>query len=164
MVMRTPERQRIAYPDQDIRAVRDELLTVEELARAGSGKQPPMAGTQLSGPTWRQFFVSQLALVLAVALIAGERIVPHNWWPVVGLAIGSQLIGQGLLVYSMGYLSPVVVGLGLLTQPAVSAMVGWSVYGERLGMTDAAGALLVCAALVLIRLPERSDERKGSQT
>jgi hypothetical protein len=71
MVMRTPERQRIAYPDQDIRAVRDELLTVEELARAGGGKQPPTVVPQATGPTWRQFFFSQLALVLAVALIAG---------------------------------------------------------------------------------------------
>ena len=36
---------------------------------------------------------------------------------VVLLSIGSQLIGQGLLVYAMGHLSPVVVGLCLLTQP-----------------------------------------------
>ncbi|HEY6916717.1 MAG TPA: EamA family transporter, partial [Allosphingosinicella sp.] len=62
------------------------------------------------------------------------------------------------LVYAMGYLSPVTVGLGLLTQPAVSALVGWLVYGEKLTLADLAGAVFICVALVLIRLPER---RKG---
>jgi drug/metabolite transporter (DMT)-like permease len=48
----------------------------------------------------------------------------------------------------------VVVGVGLLTQPAASALIGWLAYGERLSLADAGGALLICAALVLIRLPE----------
>ena len=48
-----------------------------------------------------------------------------------------------------------VVGVGLLTQPVVSAAIGWTVYGERLALADGIGALLICAALVLIRLPER---------
>ena len=42
---------------------------------------------------------------------------PGDWTPVILLSIGSQLIGQGLLVYAMGHLSPVVVGLCFLTQP-----------------------------------------------
>ena len=55
----------------------------------------------------------------------------------------------------MGHLSPVVVGIALLTQPALSALIGWLVYGERLSLADAAGALMLCIALVLIRLPAR---------
>jgi drug/metabolite transporter (DMT)-like permease len=55
----------------------------------------------------------------------------------------------------MGHLSPVVVGLGLLTQPAAAALIGWLAYGERLGVADGLGALLIAAALVLIRLPDR---------
>jgi drug/metabolite transporter (DMT)-like permease len=48
-----------------------------------------------------------------------------------------------------------VVGLALLTQPAVAATVGWLAYGEGLSMTDLAGAAAIAAALVLVRLPER---------
>jgi drug/metabolite transporter (DMT)-like permease len=55
----------------------------------------------------------------------------------------------------MGHLSPLVVGIGLLTQPAVTALIGWLVYGERLSAVDTIGALLICLALVLIRLPGR---------
>jgi drug/metabolite transporter (DMT)-like permease len=93
--------------------------------------------------------------LLFAALMLGEQVMPTDWTPLVLLSVGSQLIGQGLLVYAMGHLSPLVVGLGLLTQPVTAAAIGWAAYGERLGMTDLAGALLICAALVLIRLPSR---------
>ncbi|HEV2747127.1 MAG TPA: DMT family transporter [Allosphingosinicella sp.] len=93
--------------------------------------------------------------LLGLALLLGERVMPGDWMPLILLSLGSQVIGQGLLVYAMGHLSPVVVGLGLLTQPAVTALVGWLAYDERLSLTDAAGAVLICVALVLIRLPGR---------
>jgi drug/metabolite transporter (DMT)-like permease len=95
------------------------------------------------------------APLLLFAIFMGETVIPQNWTPLIFLSLGSQVIGQGLLVYSMGHLSPLVVGIGLLTQPAVAALIGWLAYGERLGFVDAAGALLVAVALVLIRLPAR---------
>ena len=93
--------------------------------------------------------------LLIFALLLGEQVMPGAWTPLVLLSLGSQVIGQGLLVYAIGHLTPVVVGLGLLTQPALSALIGWLVYDERLGLTDLAGALMICVALVLIRLPAR---------
>jgi drug/metabolite transporter (DMT)-like permease len=93
--------------------------------------------------------------LLLAALLMGERVLPSDWTPLILLSLGSQVIGQGLLVYAMGYLSPMVVGLGLLTQPAATAVIGWLAYDERLGPWDATGALLLCVALVLIRVPER---------
>lgn len=93
--------------------------------------------------------------LLAAALMLGEQVMPTDWTPLVLLSIGSQLIGQGLLVYAMGHLPPLVIGLGLLIQPVAAAAIGWAVYGERLGPADLIGALLICAALVLIKLPSR---------
>jgi len=92
-------------------------------------------------------------LLFAVAL--GEQVMPGEWGPVILLSVGSQLFGQSLLVFAMGHLSPVVTGLGLLTQPIAAAAIGWMVYGEQLSAVDALGALLICAGLVLIRLPQR---------
>jgi drug/metabolite transporter (DMT)-like permease len=94
--------------------------------------------------------------LLAFALALGEQVMPHDWTPVILLSISSQLIGQGLLVYAMGHVSPVVVGLCFLTQPIAAALIGWGVYDERLSSADGIGALLICAALVLIRLPAKS--------
>ena len=98
--------------------------------------------------------------LLLFAMALGEQVMPADWGPVVLLSVGSQLIGQGLLVFAMGHLSPVVTGLGLLTQPVAAAAIGWVVYGERLGVLDFAGALLICIGLVLIRLPQREDTER----
>jgi drug/metabolite transporter (DMT)-like permease len=95
------------------------------------------------------------AMLLPVSLALGERIVPADWTFVVVLALSSQVIGQGLLVYAIGSLSPIVVGLTLLTQPAISALVGWWAYGERLQTLDWVGAAAIALALVLVRLPQK---------
>ena len=91
-------------------------------------------------------------LILAIAM--GERVVPVDWTPLIGLALCSQVLGQGLMVYVLGRLSPLVIGLGLLTQPVVAAVIGWGIFNEHLGMADMIGAVLVGLALVLVRQPE----------
>src|SRR3546814_20547857 len=72
------------------------------------------------------------------------------------LAVSSQVVGQGLLVYALGHLEPVVAGLCLLVQPVISATVGWIVYGERLGPVEFMVAAMIRTALVLIRRPNRT--------
>ena len=91
------------------------------------------------------------APLLLLALAMGERVWPHAWGPLLGLALMSQVLGQGCMIYALGKLSPLVIGLALLIQPVVAATVGWLVYGERLGPADFIGAGLVAAALVLVR-------------
>lgn len=104
--------------------------------------------------------LSSLAATLPLWLFAfalGERIMPGDWTPLIALALLSQVIGQGLMIYALGALSPLVVGLALLTQPIVAAAIGWFAYGERLGVTDVIGAVMIAVALVLVRLaPERA--------
>lgn len=95
------------------------------------------------------------AMLLPLALMLGERVLPTDWTPLLLLALSSQVFGQGLLVYAIGKLSPLVVGLTLLTQPAVSALVGWLVYRETLSPMDWIGTLAIAGALVLVRLPDR---------
>ena len=98
--------------------------------------------------------LSTLASVVPLLLFSwalGERIAPGDWTPLLGLALLSQVFGQGLMIYALGRLSPLVVGLALLIQPVVGASVGWAAYGERLGVLDLLGMLAVAAALVLVR-------------
>ena len=104
------------------------------------------------------------AMLLPFSLALGETLVPADWTFVVVLAISSQVIGQGLLVYAIGALPPLVVGLALLTQPAISALVGWLAYGETLQPLDWVGAAAIAAALVLVRLPQRSLQPASQAT
>jgi drug/metabolite transporter (DMT)-like permease len=103
------------------------------------------------------------AMLLPLSLAFGEQLFPHDWTYVLLLALGSQVIGQGLLVYGIGYVSPLVVGLVLLTQPAISGFVGWIAYGETLRPVDWIGAIALGAALVIVRLPERGLRQPAVQ-
>ncbi len=95
--------------------------------------------------------IASILPLLLAAYAAGETIWPAHWGILIGLALASQVIGQGLMIYAIGLLSPLVVGIALLTQPVVAGTVGWIVYGERLGVPDFIGAILVAIALVLVR-------------
>lgn len=94
-------------------------------------------------------------LLLGTSLALGEVLIPRDWTPILLLALTSQIIGQGLLIWSLPRFSPLVVGLTLLVQPAVAALAGWLAFDERLGLIDIVGGMMVGAALVLIRLPSR---------
>ncbi len=89
--------------------------------------------------------------LLIVANIMGETVMPTNWTPLIALSLCSQVIGQGLMVYALGRMSPLVIGLSLLTQPITAALTGWLMFNETLAPPDLAGAALIALALVLVR-------------
>ncbi len=109
--------------------------------RTGVGPLPSLALSSLA---------SVLPLLL-LALALGEAVMPREWGPLVALAIVSQVIGQGAMIYALGHLSPLVIGIALLLQPIVAGTIGWIAYGERLTALDLVGAVCVGIALVLVR-------------
>ena len=102
---------------------------------------------------WVSVFACPFLLILALAL--GEPVWPTDWTPVILLFVSSQLIGQGLLVYSLGHFPPLVIGLALLTQPAIAAIVGYTVFGEVLTALDILGMVLLGSALVVARMVQK---------
>jgi len=121
-----------------------------------------IAQARLKLQSWTLLAWSTVATILpllGIALALGETILPHNWTPVIALAVVSQLIGQGMMVYALGRVTPLVFGLALLTQPVVSATMGWISYGEMLALPDWIGAGLIGLALVMVRQPDRSKDQ-----
>src|SRR5690606_36931381 len=96
--------------------------------------------------TWSA--LGSIPVLLGIALALGEPVWPADWTPVVGLFVSSQLIGQGCLVYALRHFSPLVLGIALLTQPAVAALAGWVRFGEALRGTDLRGRRRVGSAVV----------------
>jgi drug/metabolite transporter (DMT)-like permease len=110
-------------------------------ARATMAPLPLLAASTLA---------SGLPLLL-LALALNEVIVPHNWWPLIALSFCSQIAGQGLMTRALGKVSPLLIGLTLLTQPVVAAIGGYFLFGETLGALDLMGAVMIAVALVLVR-------------
>jgi drug/metabolite transporter (DMT)-like permease len=121
------------------------LLTLQG-ARQGNGGVSFGSWSLL---VWVSLFGAPVLLV--IALLLGEPVWPRDWGPVVGLFVCSQLVGQGLMVFALRYFPPLVVGLALLTQPAVASLYGWLAFGEVLSGLDIAGMVLVGAALAVSR-------------
>src|SRR3546814_17593981 len=66
-----------------------------------------------------------LPVLLGAAVALGEVVMPVDWTPLVALALSSQVVGQGLLIWALPRFSPLVIGLTLLVQPAIAALAGW---------------------------------------
>jgi drug/metabolite transporter (DMT)-like permease len=94
------------------------------------------------------------AVMLPAAILAGEQVMPGNWTPVLILALSSQVFGQGLLTYALPHFSPLIIGLALLLQPALSAAAGWIAFQEILSPMDLFGGFMVMAALILVRMSD----------
>jgi drug/metabolite transporter (DMT)-like permease len=116
------------------------LLTLQD-ARKGIGAWSLLV--------WVSLFACPTLLMLA--LLLGEPVIPTGWTPLLLLALSSQIVGQGLLVFSLRHFPPLVIGLALLTQPAVAALYGYAVFGEVLGGWDILGMVLLGSALVFAR-------------
>lgn len=100
--------------------------------------------------------VASVLPLLIFANLLGEQVMPHHWTPLVLMALSSQILGQGLMIFALGQMSPMVIGIALLTQPVMAATIGWIWYGERLDGIDLIGAAAIAVALVLVR-GERKD-------
>ncbi|MGB7407688.1 MAG: DMT family transporter [Pontixanthobacter sp.] len=104
--------------------------------------------------SWSLLFWASLAgapIMLMLALMRGEPVLPTDWTPVLVLMVLSQLVGQGLLVFSLRHFTPLVIGLALLTQPAIAALTGWYAFGETIGAWDVLGMALLGLALVVAK-------------
>jgi drug/metabolite transporter (DMT)-like permease len=111
------------------------------------------ASTESFGALALASFVAA-AVLLPFAILLGERIIPLDWTPLLILAFSSQIFGQGCLTYALPHFSPLVIGLALLLQPALSAAAGWIAFGEILTPFDLVGGMMVMAALVLVRMSQ----------
>lgn len=97
-------------------------------------------------------FVAALFL-LPLAFAAPGAFWPTDWTPVILLALGSQVIGQGLIVYALPHLPPLASGVGLLIQPVFSALLGFLWFEEVLTPLDLTGIGILFAAILIVRRP-----------
>jgi drug/metabolite transporter (DMT)-like permease len=92
------------------------------------------------------------AVMFAVAVAAGEQILPHTlegWVTVIALGVIAHVFGQGLVAFGMRTAPVGLASILLLIQPVVAAIAAWIIFGEVFGGLEMAGALMVLAGLAL---------------
>jgi len=122
-------------------------LVVIDRARDGLSAMATLAPVTLVGALF----------MLPLALLAPGAFWPQDWVPVILLALGSQVIGQGLIVYALPHLQPVASGVGLLIQPVFAAVFGYVWFAEVLTPMAATGVAILFAAIMLVRRPSAAQ-------
>ncbi len=94
------------------------------------------------------------AVLLPVALAAPQPFLPAaagGWLVLAGLAIVSQVLGQGLIAYAFAHLPASLSSVSLLIQPVVAALAAWALFGEAIGVAQFAGGAIVLAGIWVAR-------------
>ena len=81
-----------------------------------------------------------MVLTMLMTLALGEQFFPSSlqgWLAVVSLAIVGQILGDGLITYSLSYFSASFVALVFLLDPALTAIAAWFAFGETLNLANA---------------------------
>ncbi len=94
--------------------------------------------------------VVSAALLLAPAMLADGTFIPataNGWLPLIGLALVTHILGQGLIIYGLAHISAAYGSIGLLIQPVVAAILAWLIFNEALGPLHMAGAVMILAGI-----------------
>ena len=90
------------------------------------------------------------ALLLPVALLSPQPMLPQaasGWLVLLGLALVSQILGQGLIAYAFAHLTASLSSVSLLIQPVVAALAAWAIFGEAVGPAQLVGGAIVLAGI-----------------
>jgi drug/metabolite transporter (DMT)-like permease len=93
--------------------------------------------------------------LLPMALLSAEPLVPRSpagWLPLLGLALVSQILGHGLLLYSLSRLPALSSAIVLLLEPVVASGMALVLLGESILPGQALSALLVVGGAVVGQL------------
>jgi drug/metabolite transporter (DMT)-like permease len=95
-------------------------------------------------------------VLLPVALALGDTVIPvtiRGWSVVLGLALVSQVAGQGLIAWGLAHLPASFGAVVLLVQPLIATLVAWVLFREALGVVEFMGA---CVILLGIHFAHRA--------
>ena len=85
-----------------------------------------------------------------VSMATGESLAPQTfagWSMLLGLAIVSYALGQGLLVVAVAELGTAFSSISLLLLPATAALLGWALLGEPLTARQVIGGVIILASI-----------------
>jgi len=93
-------------------------------------------------------------VLLPIALMFPQPFLPAaaaGWWVLFGLAMVTQVLGQGLIAYAFAHLPASLSSVSLLIQPVMAALFAWALFGEAIGPVQFTGAALVLAGIWVSR-------------
>lgn len=97
--------------------------------------------------------------LLPITLFETKALMPATldaWWPLLGLAWISHLLGQSLIIYGLAHLSAAMGSVSLLIQPLVAALLASTLFSELLVIYHLVGGVLILAGIMICKQNDRS--------
>ncbi|MEH2156228.1 DMT family transporter [Nostoc sp.] len=91
-------------------------------------------------------------LLLPVLPFLENRLFPYSWagwFFIIFQALFCQVLGQGLLAYSLSRISSGIVAVTLLLEPVLASIFAWFIFSEQVGLFDWATFAVVLAGIYL---------------
>ncbi|QHG19942.1 hypothetical protein A6V25_23385 [Nostoc sp. ATCC 53789] len=90
--------------------------------------------------------------LLPVLPFLEDRLLPYSWtgwFFIIFQALFCQVLGQGLLAYSLSRISSSVVAVTLLLEPVLASIFAWFIFSEQVGLFDWATFAVVLVGIYL---------------
>jgi drug/metabolite transporter (DMT)-like permease len=110
-------------------------------------------------------FMWSTVLVTPVVLLTSNDVADvraHDWLMYVALAVGSGVLGHGLMVWAQRHLDIRVASLLNLATPIVSTLGAWAIYHQRLQGLQLVGGAAVLVGLAGVVQHHRTTEREAA--
>ena len=102
-------------------------------------------------------------LLLLAALLLDDHLLPRSWAglaTLVALAVVSQVGGQGLMAYALGYLPAIFSSLVIFFEAVAAAIMAWLILAEHVTLWQFAGGTLILAGIYAARPAKTASRRE----
>ena len=92
--------------------------------------------------------------LLPFAYLAPQPMIPQaasGWLVLLGLALVTQIFGQGIIAYAFAHLPASLSSVSLLIQPVMASLFAWALFGEAIGLAQFVGGAVVLAGIWLAK-------------
>lgn len=104
-------------------------------------------------------------LLLLFALLLPGQLLPQSheaWLSVIGLALVSQVLGQGLIAYGIKFLPASLAAVTLIVQPMCAALFGWIILGQVLSNAQLASSIFIILGIYIAKRASLPEPNRAS--
>jgi drug/metabolite transporter (DMT)-like permease len=104
--------------------------------------------------------VPTMYILAVTAYVSGEVMIPqtlYGWGVLFFLALFVHIVGQGLLTFSMTYISATLSAMLMCLAPLFSGALAWIFFKEGLGMNQLLGGIVILVGVLIARLPQKRE-------
>ncbi|HHP1052596.1 DMT family transporter [Bacillus thuringiensis] len=110
-------------------------------------------------------FGSAVTIFIAMLFTEGVYIPSSSseWLPLIGLAIFSQILGQGLLSFCLGKVNVALSSILVLLQPIVAAIYAWFIFTQKLTIVEIMGMLISLVGIYIVKMKKKQKVSNKSK-